>query len=74
MIKKIKEGIGGELNAEIFETWFPSDAEEILIKIINSGQKDVWIIIPIGDDKFAVTHLTPEYAQRLLSEFEIMRK
>lgn len=73
-MKKIRDGVGGELTAEIFETWFPDRPERILEAFINLSESDRVIIThPLENGDVVVSHITKEYAYSLLEEFKIMR-
>ena len=77
-MKKIRDGVGGEVTAEIFETWFPymsyDDPELFLMDFIQSGNFEIVLLKNNNDDTFTMCKLTPEYAKNLLDEFCIMKK
>jgi hypothetical protein len=76
-VEKIRNGKGGELTAEIFETWFPymtyKDPELFLMDFLRSGSPMITMIINNSDDTFIVTNITPEFADALLDEFKEMK-
>ena len=73
MMKKIRDGVGGELTAEIFETWFPDMPEVLLMDFIKTGVSDIYVRININETDVMISHITRECAQKLLDEFKIMR-
>jgi len=73
-MEKIRDGIGGELTAEIFETLCPDDPELILMDFINTkNQSTMFVVKKLNDADVIVSHITQEYARKLLDEFKILR-
>jgi hypothetical protein len=74
-MKKVRNGVGGEVTAEIFETMFPDKPEVLLMDFLNTGQTDIFCVHKLdGDNEYVgVIHLNREYAQKLLDEFKILR-
>jgi len=73
-MKKIRDGIGGELTAEIFETWFPDKPEILLQDFLKTGNEKIICVKKLNDTDIGIIHITREYAQILLNEFKIIRE
>jgi len=72
-MKKIRDGIGGELTAEIFETWFPDNPEQILRNFLGSGKERMICGVRLNEKDVGISHITIDYAMKLLDEFKILR-
>jgi len=75
-MKKVRNGKAGEVTAEIFETWFPNEPELILMDFLHSGWNVLFFMVPITENRVTemiLSHITREYAQKLLDEFKILR-
>jgi len=72
-MNKIRDGVSGELTAEIFETWYPDNPELLLMDFIKTKQPIMFVIKKLNETDVAISQITQEYAQRLLNEFKIMR-
>ena len=72
-MKKIRDGIGGELTAEIFETWYSDRPELLLMDFIETKQPTMFVIKRLNKTDVAISQITQEYAQKLLDEFKILR-
>ena len=72
-MNKIRNGIEGELTAEIFETWFPDKPEVILMDFLQTEQDELVCIAKLSYVDIGVTKITKEYAEKLLKEFKILR-
>ena len=72
-MKKIRDGIGGELTAEIFETWYSDRPELLLMDFIETKQPTMFVIKRLNKTDVAISQITKEYAQKLLDEFKILR-
>ena len=72
-MKKIRDGVGGEITAEIFETWFPDNPEQILRNFLDTGEERMICVIPLNETDVGVCHITTSYALKLLDEFRIMK-
>ena len=73
-MKKIKEGKSGEINAEVFETWFPDKPEVVLMDFLKTGNPKMICVKKLNETDVGITTINREYAQRLLDEFKFMRK
>ena len=71
-MERIRKGVGGEVTAEIFETWFPfmgyDDPVLFLMDFINSGNPTITIILKLEDGNFMLSNLNNEYARWLLQD------
>ena len=72
-MKKIRDGIDGELTAEIFETWFPDDGELVLMDFVQTNQPTMFVVKKLNDTDVAISQITQEYARKLLDEFKALR-
>ena len=76
-MKKIRDGIDGEVNAEIFETWFPymgyDDPILFLEDFIRSESSEMIIIKKINETDFMISRIPLKYADGLLQELREMR-
>ena len=72
-MKKIRDGIGGELTAEIFETWYPDNPALILLDFVMSDLITLFVVVKLNDTDIAISHITIEYAHKLLDEFKVLR-
>ena len=72
-MKKVRDGISGELTAEIFETWFPDKPEIILLDFLQTNQLELICLCKLNNDEIGITRITREYAQKLLDEFKVLR-
>ena len=72
-MKKIRDGVGGEVTAEIFETMFPDKPEVLLTDFLKTGNSDIWCIKKLNDLDVGVIHINRGYAQKLLDEFKVLR-
>jgi hypothetical protein len=72
-MKKIRDGKSGELTAEIFETWFPEKPEVILLDFLKTGLEKIVCVKKMNETDVCISHITREYAQKLLDEFKILR-
>lgn len=72
-MEKIRDGKSGELTAEIFETWYPNNPEEILKSFLDTGMERMVCVHKLNDTDIVVSHITIEYAHILLNEFKVLR-
>ena len=72
-MKKIRDGVGGEVTAEIFETLFPDKPEVLLLDFLKTEKPDMFCVCKLNEQDVAVVHIDREYAQKLLDEFKILR-
>lgn len=76
-MKKVRDGIGGEVTAEIFETWFPymsyNEPELFLRDFLASNSPMITIIKKLETGDWMVSRITPKYAKALLEEFKVLR-
>ena len=72
-MKKIRDGIGGELTAEIFETWYPDNPEVILLDFVKSDLITMFVVVKLNDTDVAISQITQEYAHKLLEEYKVLR-
>lgn len=72
-MKKVRDGVGGELTAEIFETLYPDDPELILLDFAKSGLINLIVVRKLDNGDVVISRITQEYAQKLLDEFKILR-
>ncbi len=73
-MKKIRTGKAGEINAEVFETWFLDKPEVILMDFLKTGNPEMICVKKLNSTDVGITRINREYAQRLLNEFKISRK
>ena len=50
-MKKVRDGISGELTAEIFETWFPDKPEIILLDFLQTNQLELICLCKLNNDE-----------------------
>jgi len=72
-MKKIRDGVGGEVTAEIFETLFPNRPEVLLLDFLKTGSPEMICVKNLNEQDVVIIHITIGYAQKLLDEFKILR-
>lgn len=73
-MKKIRDGVAGEVTFEIFKTWFPDKPEILLMDFLKTGNPEIICVKKLNSIDVGITRINREYAQKLLDEFKLGRK
>ena len=52
---------------------FPDKPELILFDFLKTGQTDIWCVVRLDEKDICITHITRNYAKKLLDEFKTLR-